>query len=130
MLLLVILMALPLLVSACASDAAEEISSKLDGAFVEYQRDWPDGVTEWEAIADDGTILMFHGDRVERFSLPQAEVEMLREALTAEIPIGSRDDSPVRTLTLEDGTVIQAPRPEPGSITELLERLMERHSLG
>ena len=119
-----------MLIAACSSGAADEASTDVDGVLVEYTRVWPDGLTEREVVASDGGIMMWHGDHLERFTLPAGDIDLIREALAAEIPVGSPDDSPARTLILEDGSVIAAPRPEPGSVTELLERLMETHSLG
>lgn len=105
------------------------VSEDEGGWFVRYDRVWPDGLAEHQTIWPDGRVLMRHGQTLERLTLDGEDVERIEGALEGEIPVGSPDDSPVRTLTLGDGTVIEAPRPDPGSATELLERLLDRHSL-
>jgi hypothetical protein len=96
--------------------------------LVSYQRAWPDGYVERQTIWADGRIEMHHGERVERFSIRQVDLERVTSALEEAIPTGSPVDSPVRVLTLPDGTIVMAPRPEPGTVTELLDRLIETHS--
>ena len=72
---------------------------------------------------------MKHGEALERLSITPENVARIEEALKAEIPGGSPADSPKRTLTLADGTIITAPRPDPGSVTDLLEQLLDTHAL-
>jgi hypothetical protein len=72
---------------------------------------------------------MKHGDVLERLTLTAEDLATVEAALEEPIPTGSPDDSPRRTMELADGTVIEAPRPEPGTATELLENLMNTHSL-
>jgi hypothetical protein len=113
-----------LLLAACSSTAGGGGSRLLH-----YQRVWPNGNVEQQTIYRDGKAEMKHGDVLERLTLDSADVKRLEDALAGPIPTGSPDDSPVRTLTLADGTVIAAPRPDPGTVTELLERLLDTHSL-
>lgn len=114
-----------LLLAACASSGGTTTAAKL----LHYQRVWPDGRIEQQTIYADGRIEMKHGETLERITIPAEDVTRIQDALKADIPIGSPDDSPRRTLTLADGTVIQAPRPEPGTVTDLLERLLDSHLL-
>jgi hypothetical protein len=109
---------------ACGSTAGEDEP----GWLVRYERVWPDGYTERETVWPDGRVLMRHGEHLERLRLEDADVERLRVALEGDLPAGSPDDSPRRTVTLE-GREPQPSRPEPGSATELLERLLDRHTL-
>ena len=97
--------------------------------LVRYERIFPGRAVEQQTIFTDGSVEMLHGEVRERLTLSAADLERIQSALRSEIPVGSPDDSPKRTLTLGDGTVIVAPRPEPGTVTELLERLLDRHSL-
>jgi hypothetical protein len=114
-----------LLVAGCSASGGG------DGPrLLSYQRQWPDGKIEQETIYTNGHIEMKHGDYLERISIGASDVSRLKDALAKPIPTGSPDDSPKRTLTLPDGTVIGAPRPDPGSVTELLERLLDTHTLG
>jgi len=114
-----------LLLAACASSGGTTTAGKL----LHYQRVWPDGRIEQQTIYTDGRIEMKHGDTLERVTIPAADVARIQDALKADIPTGSPDDSPRRTLTLADGTVIKAPRPEPGTATDLLEQLLDTHVL-
>lgn len=108
---------------ACGPDAPE------GDPLVSYERAWSDGLIESQSIWADGRIEMTHGGNPERFELAADDLERIEAALDRPIPTGSPDDSPKRTLTLEDGTVIEAPRPEADSVTELLERLLDSHVL-
>jgi len=114
--------------AACAPAKIDPLA--MTDALVRYERVWPDGLTEVEAITTDGKVFMTHGASLERFTLDADDVERIREALEADIPTGSAEDQPKRTLILADGTVIEAPRPDPGTITDLLDRLMSTHQLG
>jgi hypothetical protein len=100
-----------------------------DTPIARYERVWPDGLTEKLSVWTDGRVQMEHGDVLERLTLTSSDLDRIRTALASPIPTGTPDDSPRRTLTLADGTVVTAPRPEPGTVTELLDRLMSTHSL-
>ena len=115
---------LALLLAACSPDA-----SGLGPTLVRYERVWPDGKVEEQTIDTSGKVLMKHGDVLERLTLDADDLALIEAALEQPIPTGSPDDSPKRTLELGDGRVIEAPRPEPGTATELLEQLMDTHSL-
>ena len=98
--------------------------------LLHYQRVWPDGTIEQQTIYADGRIEMKHGETLERITISSSDVARIQDALTQPIPTGAPTDSPKRTLTLPDGTQIDAPRPDPGTVTELLERLLDTHSIG
>jgi hypothetical protein len=110
------------LVAACSSGSGS-------GQLLAYQRVWPDGMTESTTVFDDGRVQMQHGDVLERLTLSAEDLSRLRAALAQPIPTGSPSDSPRRTLTLADGTVIQAPRPDPDTLTALLDNLTSTHRL-
>lgn len=113
-----------LLVGACSGDATGSGET-----LVRYERVWPDGRVEEETIGVNGEILMKHGEVLERFTLEAEDVARIEAALAEPIPTGSPEDSPKRTIELADGTLIEAPRPEPDSVTALLESLMDTHRL-
>jgi hypothetical protein len=123
---LVTLAAVVLLVACSANPTGGAGGAKL----LHYARVWPDGNTEQQTIYTDGRIEMKHGEVLERLTIPTADVARIQDGLKAPIPTGSPDDSPKRTLELADGTVIEAPKPVPGSVTELLENLLNTHTLG
>lgn len=113
-----------LLVIACGGSAGGGGTRLLT-----YERVWPDGRTESQVVWSNGRVEMRHGDMLERLTLPGEDVDRLEEALEQPIPTDAPGASPERTLTLADGTVIAAPRPDPGTITELLDRYMDTHLL-
>jgi hypothetical protein len=117
-----VVVALLVLVTACSTGGGS-------GHLVLFQRVWPDGFTEITTVYDDGRVQMQHADVLERLTLSEADMQRLRDALAQPIPTGSSDDSPRRTLTLADGTVIQAPRPDPNTVTALLDNLTSTHQL-
>lgn len=124
-----LLVVLALLVLAgCASNSGGGGAG--GGKLLHYARVWPDGTTEQQTIYVDGRLEMKHGEVLERLTLDPADLSRIKDALAQPIPTGSPDDSPKRTLELADGTVIEAPTPVPGSVTELLETLLDTHSLG
>jgi hypothetical protein len=113
-----------LIVVACGGTATS------GSMLASYERVWPDGLAEDIAVWSDGKVDMHHGEYLERILISSRDVTRLQDALAAPIPIGSPDDSPRRTLTTADGEIIANPRPDDGTITELLDRLLSTHSLG
>ena len=118
-----VLVSLLVITVACGRTAASghELAS--------YERDWPDGLTEDITVWSDGYVEMHHGQHFERIAISSEDVKRLEDALAKPIPTGSPTDSPRRALTLADGTAIAVPRADPGTITELLDRLLSTHSL-
>jgi hypothetical protein len=114
-----------LVVAGCASGGGATPGAEL----LHYQRVWPDGRVEQQTIHTDGRVEMRHGEVLERMTIRPTDIARIQEALQAPIPTGSAEDSPQRTLTLADGTVVAWPRPDPGTVTELLEELLDTHAL-
>jgi hypothetical protein len=110
--------------AACSSDA-----SGLGPTLVRYERVWPDGRVEEQTIDTSGKVLMKHGDVLERITLSADDLATIEAALEAPIPTGTPEDSPQRTIELADGATVEAPRPDEGTVTELLESLMNTHQL-
>jgi hypothetical protein len=108
----------------CSADAGG-----LGPTLVRYERVWPDGRVEEQTIDTSGKVLMKHGEVLERLTLTGDDVATIEAALERPIPTGSPDDSPKRTIELADGTEIDAPRPDEGTVTALLEHLMDTHTL-
>jgi hypothetical protein len=121
------LIVLLVLLAGCTSSGGA--SSSGGGQLLEYQRVWPDGMTERTIVFDDGRVQMQHGDVLERLTLSAPDLDRLRAALAQPIPTGSPEDSPRRTLTLANGTVIQSPRPDGDNLTALLDNLTSTHRL-
>jgi hypothetical protein len=115
---------LALALAACSPDA-----SGLGPTLVRYERVWPDGRVEEQTIDTSGKVLMKHGDVLERLTLTADDVAIIEAALEDPIPTGSPEDSPRRTIELADGTEILAPRLDEGTVTKLLDNLMNTHRL-
>jgi hypothetical protein len=113
-----------------ASDRTSSWTGPTEDTLVAYERSWPDGLEERQLIEADGSVQMWHGDRFERLALPSEDLDRIVAALEDDIPVGAPEDSPARRLILADGTVVEHPRPVAGSVIELMDRLMETHSLG
>jgi hypothetical protein len=120
---------LVLVVAACGSTGPAATGDGGPSRLLTYERVWPDGNTESVVIWTNGRSEMRHGDFLERLTLTPEQITTLETALAAEIPLDAPDASPRRTLTLRDGTVLAQPRPEPGSVTQLLDVYMDTHSL-
>ncbi len=118
------------LAGACSLGGATGGADPDVDALVTYERVWRDGYTERQVVDVDGRVTMWHGDRFERLTLSEEDIDLIAESLEGDMPTGSPDDSPARTLILDDGTVIDHPRPAPGSITELMDQLMDTHTSG
>lgn len=125
---LVLVLIAVLALAACSSGSGG--GSGGGSKLLHYQRVWPDGTTEQQTIYADGRIEMKHGDFLERLTLSTDDLARVKDALAKPIPTGSPEDSPKRTLELADGTVIAAPRPDDGTVTKMLEQLLDTHSLG
>jgi hypothetical protein len=108
---------------ACAPGGGGE-----DGPLAVYRRE-VGATTEETTVYRDGRVLMKHGEYVERFTLPSEDMARLRDALAGPVPTGAPADGYARTLTLPDGTLVEAPLAEAGSATALLELLTDTHSL-
>ncbi|MFN8520433.1 MAG: hypothetical protein U0667_13785 [Chloroflexota bacterium] len=113
---------LAVLLAACGGGQA--------ATLVTYGRDWPDGFHEELTVQDDGKVTMRHGDTLERLTLTQDQLQLLRDALAGGIAMGDQGDSLVRTVTLATGTTHSPVLVEPGSAVEMLETLMTTHTLG
>lgn len=129
--LLALLLVLAGLLAACGGGGAPApTGSAATGPVVGYVRTWPDGLREELTIDPDGRMLMKHGEHLERLVLEPAQLERVEAALAAGVVAGDPEASPERVVTLADGTVVTDADPAPGSAVELLDQLIDTHSLG
>jgi hypothetical protein len=120
--------AVALLAAMVVAGCSAAVSGPDGNELLTYQRVWPDR-TETSTVWPDGRVVMKHGEFLERLTLSAADVQRLRDGLAGDIPVGTAADSPQRLITLPDGSSVEFPRPAAGSITELLDRLMDKHRL-
>jgi hypothetical protein len=117
-----------LAVGACTGGGGAQPTLDPGRQLLAYERAHEGGHVESMTLTADGKVQMRHGEHLERFTIDAAAVGRIVEALAKPIPTDAPDALPRRTLSLPDRT-IAAPRPEPGTVTELLERLLDTHRL-
>jgi hypothetical protein len=76
----------------------------------------------------DGRTIMTHGDYEERIALPGDQMAELAAATTPALP-GSNSDDPILGVTVSGSTEVRPAALTPGSIAELLNKLLDSHTL-
>jgi hypothetical protein len=91
-------------------------------------RSWSNGIEESVEVYADGRTIMTHGDYEERFTLPTDQMAELAAATTPALP-GSNSDDPILGVTVSGSTEVRPAALTPGSIAELLNKLLDSHTL-
>jgi len=92
-------------------------------------RSWSNGMEEQALIYPDGRIVMTHGAYTERVTLPADQMAELTAAAALEIPVGTNSDDPIIGVTIGDGSVVRPAGLQQDSLPELLNRLLDSHTL-
>jgi len=92
-------------------------------------RSWSNGMEEQGLIYPDGRIVMTHGEYTERVTLPADQMVELAAAAALEIPVGTNSDDPIIGVTIGDGPVVRPAGLQQDSLPELLNRLLDSHTL-
>jgi len=92
-------------------------------------RSWSNGMEEQGLIYPDGRIVMTHGEHTERVALPADQMAELAAAAALEIPVGTNSDDPIIGVTIGDGPVVRPAGLQQDSLPELLNRLLDSHTL-
>ena len=92
-------------------------------------RSWSNGMEEQGLIYPDGRIVMTHGAYTERVTLPADQMAELAAAAALEIPAGTNSDDPIVGVTVGDGTAVRPAGLTTDSLPELLNRLLDSHTL-
>jgi len=92
-------------------------------------RSWSNGMEEQGLIYPDGRIVMTHGAYTERVRLPADQMAELAAAAVLEIPAGTNSDDPIIGVTIGDGPVVRPAGLQQDSLPELLNRLLDSHTL-
>ncbi len=113
-----------LFVGACA--ATPEPSGSL---LYVATRSWSNEMEERIEVYSDGKTIMTHGDFEDKATLPESQMAKL--AAAADIPVepGSNSDDPILGVTIEGGTEVRPAAITVGSLAELLNRLLDGHTL-
>jgi hypothetical protein len=92
-------------------------------------RSWSNGYEESALVYADGRSFMTHGLYKERLTLPADQMAMLAAAAALEIPAGANSDDPILGVAIGDGAPIRPAGLTKDSLPELLNRLLDSHTL-
>jgi hypothetical protein len=92
-------------------------------------RSWSNGYEESALVYADGRSFMTHGLYKERLTLPADQMAMLAAAAALEIPAGANSDDPILGVAIGDGAPIRPAGLTTNSLPELLNRLLDSHTL-
>ena len=77
----------------------------------------------------DGRTIMTHGDFEERITVPSDQMTELAAAATTPADAGSNSDDPILGVVVGSTAEVRPAALTPGSISELLNRLLDSHTL-
>jgi hypothetical protein len=92
-------------------------------------RSWSNGMEEKAVVYADGRTIMTHGEYTERVTLPADQMAALAAAAVREIPVGANSDDPILGVTVGAGETVRPAGLELDSLPELLNRLLDSHTL-
>ena len=113
-----------LLAGACTSEPAPSAS-----LLYTATRSWSNGMEERVEVYADGRTIMTHGDFEERVTLPGDQMAELAAAATMPADAGSTSDDPILGVTVGSTAEVRPAALTPGSIAELLNKLLDSHTL-
>jgi hypothetical protein len=92
-------------------------------------RSWSTGYNEDAFVYADGRVVMHHGVNVERITLPVGQVQELDAAAASPVAPGSNADDPISGITARTSATVRPAGLRPGSLAELLNRILDAHTL-
>ena len=92
-------------------------------------RSWSNGYEESALVYADGRIVMTHGEYSEKMTLPADQMAALAAAAALEIPAGANSDDPIIGVAIGAGAPIRPAGLTKESLPELLNRLLDSHTL-
>ena len=113
-----------ILAGACTSEPAPSAS-----LLYTATRSWSNGIEERVEVYADGRTIMTHGDYEERITLPGDQMAELAAAATTPADAGSNGDDPILGVTIGSTAEVRPAAITPGSIAELLNKLLDSHTL-
>ena len=114
------------LVIATACSATPEPSGSL---LYVATRSWSNGMEERVEVFSNGKMIMTHGDFDERVTLPGDQMSELAAAAALPVDAGSNSDDPILGVTIGSSAEVRPAALTPGSIAELLNKLLDSHTL-
>ena len=119
-----------LTLSAIASLAACSAATEPTGTpAYTVTRSWSNGMEEKAVVYADGRTIMTHGEYSEKVTLPADQMATLAAAAAREIPVGANSDDPILGVTVGAGEMVRPAGLELDSLPELLNRLLDSHTL-
>ena len=122
----VLLLTLIVVASLAACSAASEPTGT--PAYT-VTRSWSNGMEEKAVVYADGRTIMTHGEYTERITLPADQMAVLAAAAALEIPVGANSDDPIIGVAIGAGAPIRPAGLTKDSLPELLNRLLDSHTL-
>ena len=92
-------------------------------------RSWSNGMEEKAVVYADGRTIMNHGEYSEKMTLPADQMAALAAAAALEIPAGANSDDPIIGVAIGAGAPIRPAGLTKESLPELLNRLLDSHTL-
>ena len=92
-------------------------------------RTWSNGMEEKAVVYADGRTIMTHGEYSEKVTLPSDQMAALAAAAAREIPAGANSDDPIIGVAIGDAAPIRPAGLAVDSLPELLNRLLDSHTL-
>jgi hypothetical protein len=92
-------------------------------------RSWSNGMEEKAVVYADGRTVMTHEEHSEKVTLPADQMAALAAAAVLEIPAGANSDDPIISITIGAGAPIRPAGLTKDSLPELLNRLLDSHTL-
>ena len=92
-------------------------------------RSWSNGMEEKAVVYADGRTIMTHGEYSEKVTLPADQMADLAAAATLAIPAGSNSDDPIIGVSIGDAEPVRPAGLTTDSLPELLNRLLDSHTL-
>jgi len=117
------------LASATSLVACSSVTDPTGTPAYAVTRSWSNGMAEQGLIYADGRIVMTHGEHTERVTLPADQLAELAAAALLKIPTGANSDDPIIGVTIGDGAPIRPAGLTKDSLPELLNRLLDSHTL-
>jgi hypothetical protein len=124
------LVALLLAVAAATSLGACSAATEPTGTpLYTVTRSWSNGMEEKAVVYADGRTVMTHGEYSEKVTLPADQMAALAAAAVLEIPGGANSDDPILGVSIGDSAPVRPAGLTKDSLPELLNRLLDSHTL-
>jgi hypothetical protein len=117
------------LVAATSLAACSSVAEPTGTPAYTITRSWSNGMEETATVYADGRVIMDHGDHTERVTIPADQMAELAAAAALEIPAGANSDDPIIGVSIGAGAPIRPAGLTKDALPELLNRLLESHTL-